>query len=145
MVTLSSLAPTTTEAPVTTVTVTAPPTTVRPRPLPTTTLPEAQDGADEWDARDAATARVSWYGAESGSHTANGDVYDPNGLTFAHLSMPFGTRVVFRGPLGSVTATCTDRGPSAWTGKTFDLSRGAFARVAPLSAGVAVVTWEVVG
>lgn len=34
---------------------------------------------------------------------------------------------------------------TAWTGKTFDLSRGAFARVAPLSAGVAELAWEVVG
>lgn len=134
---------TTTEAPATTVTVTVP--TTPERTTTTFVLPERADGPDEFGARDAATARVSWYGAESGSHTANGDAYDPAGLTFAHLSMPFGTRVRFCGPLGCVVATCTDRGPAVWTGKTFDLSRGAFALVAPLSAGVATVTWERVG
>jgi rare lipoprotein A len=86
---------------------------------------------------------VSWYGSESGSHTANGDVYDPAGLTFAHKTMRFGTRVRFCGPLGCVVATCTDRGPFV-AGRSFDLSRGAFARVAPLSAGVAELAWEVV-
>ncbi len=111
----------------------------------TFTVPEVVEEPDEFDARDAATARVSWYGDESGTHTANGDRWDPSGLTFAHLRMPFGTKVKFCGPLGCVVARCTDRGPAAWTGKTFDLSEAAFARVAPLSAGVATVTWEVVG
>lgn len=133
-------------SPTTTVTVTVPTTVARSTTTTTVfVLPETVDEPDEFDARDAATARVSWYGDESGTHTANGDRYDPNGLTFAHLSMPFGTRVRFCGPLGCVVATCTDRGPAAWTGKAFDLSKGAFARVAPLSAGVATVTWERVG
>lgn len=138
-------APTTTAYVVTVPTDPPTTTTVRPRPLPTTTLPEAETDEDEWTARDATTARVSWYGAESGAYTANGDRYDPSGLTFAHLSMPFGSRVKFCGPLGCVVATCTDRGPSPWTGKTFDLSRGAFATIAPLSAGVITATWERVG
>ncbi len=137
--------PTAAAGPTTTVTVTMPATTRAPRTTTTFVLPEQVEEPDEFDARDAATARVSWYGDESGTHTANGDRYDPSGLTFAHLSMPFGTRVRFCGPLGCVVATCTDRGPAQWTGKTFDLSRGAFALVAPLSAGVATVTWERVG
>lgn len=89
-------------------------------------------------------AVVSWYGAESGAHTANGDVYDPEGLTFANRAMAFGTRVRFTGPRGSVVATCTDRGPFV-AGRDFDLSQGAFVRVASLSAGVAEVAWEIVG
>lgn len=88
-------------------------------------------------------ALVSWYGAESGSHTANGDVYDPAGLTFAHRTMGFGTEVRFCGPLGCVVARATDRGPFV-RGREFDLSRAAFASIAPLSAGVAEVAWEVV-
>lgn len=127
----------------TTITVTVP--TTPKRTTTTFVMPEAETDEDEWTARDATTARVSWYGAESGSHTANGDRYDPAGLTFAHRTLPFGTRVRFAGPLGTVVATCTDRGPAAWTGRTFDLSRGAFTRVAPLSAGVAELAWEVVG
>lgn len=31
---------------------------------------------------------------------------------------------------------------TAWTGRTYDLSRGAFAAIAPLSAGVVTVTAE---
>lgn len=143
---------TTTEAPTTTVTVTVPATTTHTHAPVTTrfTLPDAAEddlSDEEWASgqRGGQVARASWYGSESGTHTANGDRYDPAGLTFAHRSMAFGTVVRFCGPSGCVVATCTDRGPAAWTGKTFDLSRGAFARVAPLSAGVTDVTWTVIG
>lgn len=141
----------------TTVTIAAPPAAPATTRRATTTtvtvapfvMPEAEteETDDEWADRQRMAgprALVSWYGAESGSHTANGDVYDPNGLTFANKTMAFGTRVRFCGPLGCVVATCTDRGPFV-AGRTFDLSRGAFARVAPLSAGVAELAWEVVG
>ena len=123
---------------------------VAPHASTTTTLvlPEAdqQSDADWWASQPGASgqARASWYGSESGARTANGDAYDPDGLTFAHLSLPFGARVRFTGPLGSVVATCTDRGPFV-TGRAFDLSRGTFARIAPLSVGVITVTWERVG
>lgn len=122
---------------------TTPRTTTTTFAVPEAETPESDE--DWWAGLSGQLAKVSWYGAESGSHTANGDRYDPAGLTFAHRSMAFGTKVLFRGPLGSVVATCTDRGPASWTGKTFDLSQGAFARVAPLSAGVADLAWEVVG
>lgn len=88
------------------------------------------------------TTTASWYGDESGTHTANGDRYDPDGLTFAHRSMPFGTAVSFCRGGSCVVATCTDRGPATWTGRDFDLSRATFAALAPLRAGVATVTWE---
>lgn len=92
----------------------------------------------------AGTTTASWYGDESGAHTANGDSYDPSGLTFAHRKLRFGTAVRFCGPLGCVVATCTDRGPATWTGRDFDLSEGSFGRVARLSEGVARLSWEVV-
>lgn len=56
--------------------------------------------------------------------------------------MPFGTRVRFTYEGRTVTAVCTDRGPAAWTGRTFDLSRGAFAALAPLGRGVINVEWD---
>ena len=90
----------------------------------------------------APTAKASWYGR--GARTANGEAFDPDGLTFAHLTMPFGTRVEFCHDDRCVTARCTDRGPAAWTGRTFDLSRGAFTAIAPLSAGVVDVTWRII-
>ncbi|MFC6049079.1 RlpA-like double-psi beta-barrel domain-containing protein, partial [Methylobacterium hispanicum] len=39
----------------------------------------------------AQSGAASWYG--SGHRTANGERFDPNGLTAAHRSLPFGTRV----------------------------------------------------
>lgn len=117
-------------------------------PAPKPTAPEpasAESSPSTGPAPGASVALATWYGSESGSTTANGDHFDPEGVTFAHLSMQFGTRVRFCGPLGCVVATCTDRGPAAYTGKQFDLSRGAFRAIAPLSAGVVSVTWAVVG
>ncbi len=125
----------TTDAPTTSTSIEATPT---PAPVPTTARSAAA-------AVVAGTTSASWYGDESGTHTANGSRYDPDGLTFAHRSMPFGTAVRFcRGGV-CVVATCTDRGPAAWTGRDFDLSRGTFAQLAPLSVGVATVSWERLG
>lgn len=91
-----------------------------------------------------ARAVASWYGDElRGSPTATGEPFDPDGLTFAHRSMAFGTAVRFCGPLGCVVARCNDRGPFVG-GRTFDLSRAAFAHIEILSAGTAEVSWEVV-
>ncbi|MEA2705130.1 MAG: rare lipoprotein [Actinomycetota bacterium] len=88
----------------------------------------------------ASTTTVSWYGAESGFTTADGETFDPSALTFAHRSMPFGAVVEFCAGGACVVAQCNDRGP--WVaGRDFDLSRGAFARLAPLSAGVLEVSW----
>jgi rare lipoprotein A len=87
------------------------------------------------------TTRVSWYGVESGSRTADGTPFDGTQMVFAHRSMAFGTMVRFCGPLGCVVARCADRGPFI-AGRLFDLSRAAFAAIAPLGAGVVDVTWE---
>lgn len=85
-------------------------------------------------------AKASWYA--QGTRTASGERFDPDGLTFAHRTMAFGTRVQFCRTGRCVVATCTDRGPAASTGREFDLSRGAFSAIAPLSAGVVAVEWE---
>lgn len=110
-------------APTTTTTV-APTTT-------TTTKPAGKSGS----------ALVSWYAA--GTTTANGEHYNPDGLTFANRSLTFGTKVKFCANGKCVVARCNDRGPSIKT-RLFDLSRGTFAAIAPLSAGVTRVTWEIV-
>lgn len=86
---------------------------------------------------------MSWYGAESGDRTANGEPFDGSGLTFAHRSMPFGTMVEFCSGSSCVVARCNDRGPFIG-GREFDLSAEAFARIAPPSAGVVWTTWRVV-
>lgn len=62
-----------------------------------------------------------------------------NGLTAAHPWLPFGTvvRVTNLANGRSVTVTINDRGP--FGGRIIDLSEQAFARIAPLSAGVCQV------
>ena len=71
----------------------------------------------------AQSGAASWYG--SGHRTANGERFNPNGLTAAHRSLPFGTRVRVenRRTGRSVVVRINDRGPFA-RGRIIDLSRG---------------------
>jgi rare lipoprotein A len=89
----------------------------------------------------AFTGTASYYGSESGTRTASGQHFNPNGMTAAHRSLSFGTklRVTHRGR--SVIVTINDRGPFV-RGRVLDLSVGA-ARAIGLS-GVGVVVAEVV-
>jgi rare lipoprotein A len=82
--------------------------------------------------------RASYYGAESGRRTASGERFNPNRLTAAHRTLPFGTRlrVCYR---GCVVVRISDRGPAKWRGRSLDLSRGAAARIGMLHVGVAMV------
>lgn len=84
---------------------------------------------------------VSWYGAESGNRTANGEHFDGSSLTAAHRSLPFGTRlrVSFQGK--SVTVWINDRGPAKWTRRDLDLSKAAAARLGMVQQGVGRVCW----
>lgn len=67
---------------------------------------------------------ASWYGFESGKFTASGQRFDPNGMTCAFWSVPFGTllRVTYQGR--AMICTVNDRGPARWTGRGIDLSLG---------------------
>lgn len=78
---------------------------------------------------------ASWYGAESGNRTANGEHFNGTSLTAAHRSLPFGTklRVTYRGK--SVVVRINDRGPYI-KGRDLDLSRAAAARIGLTRAGV---------
>jgi rare lipoprotein A len=68
---------------------------------------------------------ISAYYAE-GKQTASGQRFNPNGLTAAHRTFPFGTRLVVTNPRNgkSVTITINDRGPFV-RGVALDLSLGA--------------------
>ena len=95
-------------------------------------------GADAW----AQTGMASYY--KSGLRTANGERFNPDGLTAAHRSLPFGTRVLVRNVKTgrSVVVRINDRGPFV-AGRVIDLTFGA-ARVIDLhSTGVANVSLEV--
>ncbi|HVG51788.1 MAG TPA: septal ring lytic transglycosylase RlpA family protein [Xanthobacteraceae bacterium] len=67
---------------------------------------------------------ATWY--QSGSRTASGAAFNPNGLTAAHRTLPFGSRVTVTNPRNgqSVTVTINDRGPFT-RGVSLDLARGA--------------------
>jgi len=66
----------------------------------------------------------AWY--YEGKRTASGASFDPNGLTAAHRTFAFGTRLNVVNPRNgkSVTVTVNDRGPFV-RGVSLDLSRGA--------------------
>jgi resuscitation-promoting factor RpfB len=87
---------------------------------------------------------VSWYA--SGSRTADGEAFNPDGLTAASKTLPFNTMVKVTNPANgkSVTVRITDRGPYV-TGRCLDLARGAFSQIASLGTGAITATWEVVG
>lgn len=69
--------------------------------------------------------------------------YHRSGMTAAHRTLPFGTvvKVTNRANGRSVTVTINDRGPYV-AGRIIDLSDDAFARLAPLGAGVIDVRIE---
>jgi rare lipoprotein A len=70
---------------------------------------------------------ATWYGHElHGKRTASGEVFNANGLTAAHRSLPFGTCLVVGNPRTgkSVSVRVNDRGPFT-SGLTLDLSLGA--------------------
>ncbi len=80
---------------------------------------------------------ASWYGEKyRGKPTASGELFDPDKLTAAHKTLPFGTKV--RCQLGSsrfVVVTINDRGPFI-KGRELDLSKEAFSRLASCEAGL---------
>ena len=89
--------------------------------------------------------RVSLYGDEfGGKTTASGAVFDPNGLTMAHRSLPFGTRVRVTNMENhrSVDVTVNDRGPFV-AGRIADLSLGAARQIGMVANGVVEATLEV--
>ena len=75
-------------------------------------------------AAQAACGTASWY--HEGAKTANGERYRPDGISAAHKTLPFGTKVLVRNQRTgrSVTVRINDRGPFI-RGRIIDLSRGA--------------------
>jgi rare lipoprotein A len=88
--------------------------------------------------------KASWY--KMGTKTANGERYDPMGITAAHPSLPFDTKVRVTNPASgkSVVVRINDRGPFTG-GRIIDLSQGAAQEINLVRAGVAKVSIEVLG
>jgi rare lipoprotein A len=71
--------------------------------------------------------RATWYGEElAGSRTASGETFNPEGMTAAHRSLPFGTCLMVGNPNTgkSVAVRVNDRGPFT-SGLSLDISRAA--------------------
>ena len=90
---------------------------------------------------------ASYYADEfHGRLTANGEVYDMNGLSAAHKYLPFGSivRVTNRDNQKSVTLRINDRGPFVGD-REIDLSLEAAKELGFVEAGTCPVTIEVLG
>jgi rare lipoprotein A len=88
---------------------------------------------------------ASYYSSSLAGHkTASGEKYDPDLLTAAHKTLPFGTIVeVVRADGRSVRVRINDRGPFT-KGRVIDLSHRAAEELGLLRDGVARVTVRVV-
>jgi rare lipoprotein A len=81
---------------------------------------------------------ASWYGGRfHGRRTASGEVYDMEGLTAAHPSLPFGTRVRVQSLVNgrTVDVRINDRGPHIRK-RVIDLSRGAARALGLIESGL---------
>ncbi|MBU3933665.1 MAG: septal ring lytic transglycosylase RlpA family protein [Candidatus Omnitrophica bacterium] len=88
---------------------------------------------------------ASWYGEEfRGKKTANGEIYDPDKLTAAHRSLPFGTvvKVTDMSNNRQVIVRINDRGPYK-RGRIIDLSQAAARELGMVKKGLAKVKIKV--
>jgi len=91
----------------------------------------------------AETGRASWYALTS--KTASGERCDPNAMTAAHRSLPFGTKVKVENLRNgrAVVVRINDRGPYV-SGRVIDLTRAAARRLGIMDSGVAPVRITVI-
>jgi rare lipoprotein A len=87
--------------------------------------------------------RASWYGPGFDGHTtASGAIFDQEGWTVAHKTLPLGTILLVSYGGRSVVVLVNDRGPYV-AGRVLDLSHGVASALGTVSSGVASVTAEV--
>ena len=82
---------------------------------------------------------ASWYGYPfHGRKTASGEVFNQYAMTCASNSHTLGTRLLVTNPSNnkSVIVRVTDTGGFSKYGRTLDLSKGAFMRIAKPTQGI---------
>ena len=94
---------------------------------------------------------ASYYAYNTTRYTASGQKFNNHGLTAAHKTLPFGTKIkvtnVNNGK--SVIVTVNDRGPFKKTPdfkyytRVLDLAKGAFLKIASAGAGVIKIKYEI--
>ena len=93
------------------------------------------------------TGKIAWYGRKfAGRKTASGEAFNPDALTMAHKTLPFGTRVKIANPKNgkSVTVRVNDRGPTQ-ADRVGDVSYAAARKLGMLKPGVIEAELTVVG
>ena len=96
---------------------------------------------------DVADGKVAHYGRKfAGRRSASGERFNPNALTMAHKTLPFGTlvRVTNTKNGKSVVVRVNDRGPST-ADRVGDLTTAAARKIGMLRSGVVEAKLEVVG
>jgi len=94
------------------------------------------DGVD-----DCFSGQASWYGPGfHGRKTSNGERFNQDGMTAAHRTLPFGTKLLVtnRSTGKSCVVKVNDRGPYC-DNRVIDLSHGAAKQLNMVSSGVAMV------
>jgi rare lipoprotein A len=86
----------------------------------------------------AESGMAAFYG---GGHTASGEITGPAGLTAAHRTLPFGTKVVVTNVRNgkTVVVRIVDRGPYG-RGRIIDLSRAAARELDMIDSGTTMVS-----
>jgi rare lipoprotein A len=85
------------------------------------------------------TGKIAWYGRKfAGRRTASGETFNPDALTMAHKTLPFGTRVKVTNLANkkSVTLRVNDRGPTQ-ADRIGDVSLAAARQLGMVRPGVA--------
>jgi rare lipoprotein A len=94
----------------------------------------------------AETGKLAWYGRKfAGRRTASGEAYNPDAMTMAHKTLPFGTRVKVTNVKSkkSVTLRVNDRGPTQ-ADRVGDVSLAAARQLGMVRSGVIDAELEVV-
>jgi len=114
---------------------------VQPAPSPVAPVEPTAKKSPPVPAKLPQTGEASWYGAQhQGKPTASGSIYDQAGLTAAHPSLPFGSKIKVTNLANgkSVEVEITDRGP--FTGnRIIDLSQAAAKALEMKESGTATV------
>jgi peptidoglycan lytic transglycosylase len=103
-------------------------------------------GFPGWPGSAGEVGIASWYGEDfDGNPTASGEVFDMNGLTAAHPSLPLGTKVMVTNLRNkrSMVLKVNDRGPYVH-GRLIDVSKEAAYRMGFMGSGLALVEVKVI-
>ncbi len=116
----------------------AAPAAPAPAPAAPAPAPAAPAPAPAAPAAGTEQGKLAWYGSKfAGRKTASGQRYDPNALTMAHKTLPFGTRVKVTNMANkrSVEVYVNDRGPTQ-ADRIGDVSFAAAKRLGMVRAGI---------